>query len=68
MDGGSYLQALQIGRDAKHHGRRDICIDIDNTYDIPILVGCRVLTAEDVSKALEVMKEDPYCKDNVAKH
>ena len=65
MDGGPYLQALQIGKDANHHGLNNICIDIDSTSSTPMLAGCKVLTAEDVSKALEVKGEDPHCKDNV---
>ena len=62
------MQALQIGKDADHHGLSDICIDIDNTYGTPMLAGCNDLTTEDVSKALEVREEDPHCEDNVAKH
>ena len=62
------MKALQIGRDVDHHGLRDICIDNDNTFGTPMLVGCRVLSAENVSKALEVMDDDLHCKDNVAEH
>ena len=65
VDGGPDLQALQVGRDADHHGLSDICNDIDNTFGTPMLAGCQVLTAEDVSKALEVMEEDPHFEDNV---
>ena len=68
VDGGPDLQALQIGRDADHHGLGDTCIDIDRSSQNPMLAGCNDLTAEDVSKALEVREEDPHCEDNVAKH
>ena len=39
-----------------------ICIDIDSTSDTPTLAGCKVLTAEDVSRALEMREEDPHCE------
>ena len=55
-------------KDADHHGLSGICIDIDSTSGTPMLAGCKVLTVEDVSKALEVMEMDPHCEDNVAKH
>ena len=59
------LQALQISRDAKHHGLRDICTDIDSTPGTHVSAGCKVSTAEAVSKTLEVMEEDPHRKNNV---
>ena len=68
VDGGPDLQALQIGRDADHHGLSVTCIDIDRSSHNPMLAGCKVLTAEDVSRALEVREEDPHCEDNVAEH
>ena len=68
VDGGPDVQALQIGRDADHHGLGDICTENDHSSHNPVLEGCKVLTAEDVSRALEVREEDPYCEDNVAEH
>ena len=65
VDGGPYLQVLQVSRDAKQHGLRDICTHTNNTTDTPMLAGCRVLIAENVSKALEVMEYDLHCVDNV---
>ena len=65
VDGGPNLQALQIGRDADHHSLGDIYIDVDHSSHIPMLAGCKVLTAQDVSRALEVREEDSHCEDNV---
>ena len=63
VDGGPDLQALQIGRDADHHGLGDTSIDFDRSSQDPMLAGCKVLTAEDVSRALEVRGEDPPSED-----
>ena len=68
VDGGPDLQALQIGRDADHHGLGDTCIDIDRSSQDLMLAGCKVLTAEDVSRALEVRGKDPHSEDNVVEH
>ena len=68
VDGGPNLQALQIGRNAEHHGLRDMCYEIDNEPDTPVLAGCKVSTPEDVSNALKAVEEDPHCKDNVVEH
>ena len=62
------MQTLQIGRDAKHHGLRDISTVIDIKPGTPTLTGCKVLTMENVNKALEVMEEDLDLQDNVVHH
>ena len=53
------MQTLQIGRDAKHHSLRGISTAIDMTFVTLVLRECMVLTTEDVSKAFEVVEEDP---------
>ena len=59
---------MQIGRDTDHHGLGDICIENDRSSHNPMLEGCKVLTAEDASRALEIKEEDPHCEDNVAEY
>ena len=68
VDGGPHLQAVQIGTDVEYHGLKDICTNIDNTHGSHVLARCRVLIVEDVSKALEIMEEDPHCEDNFSEH
>jgi hypothetical protein len=41
VDGGPNLQALQIGRDADHHGLGGIYIDIDCSSHNPMLADAR---------------------------
>ena len=48
MDGGTDLQALQIGRTVEHHGLGDLFSDIDRAHDTPVLAGLEILTPEDV--------------------
>ncbi len=66
VDGGPDLQAVQIGRDTDHLG--DICIENDRSSHNPMLKGCKVLTAIDVSIALEIREEDPHREDNITKY
>ena len=59
-DAGLEIKTLHTGRDAEHHGLRDISTPFDIRLGTPILRGCKVLTTEDVSKTLEAVEEDPY--------
>lgn len=59
-NGGLEIKTLHIGKDAEHHGLRDISTPFDTRLGTPISRGCKVLTTEDVSKSLEAVEEDPY--------